>query len=232
MRVAVAQPLTRPGELLANVAAHVGAVRHAGARLVVFPELSLTGYAIDAPVVDPRSPALRPLVEVCAEIGTTALAGAPLRVGEGEDAARGIGVLAIDAAGVRPVYVKMNLGPTESRRFEAGRRPCRLDLQGWRVGVGVCRDTRMSEHLAATAALGIDLYVAGLAHAPAEEPAIEARAARIRQRFEIPVAFAVYAGTDGGADASCGGSALWDMSGRCLATCTAEPGEVAIAVLT
>ncbi|MBY8850513.1 hypothetical protein [Saccharothrix longispora] len=47
--------------------AHAEAVRAARARVVVFPELSLTGYHFDAPVVSPDAPA--PLVAACAETG-------------------------------------------------------------------------------------------------------------------------------------------------------------------
>lgn len=42
--IAVAQPLCVPYDVAANAAAHAAAVRSAGARVVVFPELSLTGY--------------------------------------------------------------------------------------------------------------------------------------------------------------------------------------------
>lgn len=233
LRVAVAQPLTRLGDLAGNVAAHVAAVLGASSRLVVFPELSLTGYAYDAPVVDPRSPALVPLVKACAEADCVALVGAPLRLRLGASGARGIGVLAIDADGVRPAYMKMNLGPKEATRFVAGERAARIEVDGWRVGIGVCKDTGQTDHLARTAALGIDLYVAGHVHAPQESRMVADRAARIRDRYAVPVAFAQYAGAAGsGYPVTSGNSAIWGLDGQVLARCTSHPGDVAEAVLT
>ncbi|GJO98261.1 hypothetical protein NJB18001_10260 [Mycobacterium marinum] len=44
--VAVAQPRTVMGAVAANVDAHAALIRRANARLVVFPELSLTGYQL------------------------------------------------------------------------------------------------------------------------------------------------------------------------------------------
>ena len=44
LTVAVAQPATVTGDLAANALRHAEAVVSSGARLVVFPELSLTGY--------------------------------------------------------------------------------------------------------------------------------------------------------------------------------------------
>lgn len=225
--------MTRLRDLAGNVAAHASAVIGAAARLVVFPELSLTGYSPQAPVVDPRSPALTPLVEACAEAGTTALVGAPIRISSGHAGERGIGVLAVDGDGIRPAYVKMHLGAEEAKRFVPGRAPARIDIDGWRIGLGVCKDTRKSRHLAETAALGIDLYVAGLVHAPHEAGELAARAARIRDRYAVPVAFAGFAGrTGGGYPSTSGRSTIWDVDGRLLAACGSQPGEVAVAVLT
>ncbi len=46
--IAVAQPPCLPCDVAANAATHAATVREAGARVVVFPELSLTGYEFDA----------------------------------------------------------------------------------------------------------------------------------------------------------------------------------------
>ena len=51
LKIAAAQPLTRSGEIGLNGIAHAAAVRSAGARVVVFPEMSLTGYELDATAI-------------------------------------------------------------------------------------------------------------------------------------------------------------------------------------
>ena len=69
-----------PHDVAANARAHVAAIRApeaVGARVVVFPELSLTGYELDAAPVDPGDERLQPIVAACADTGTVALAGRP-----------------------------------------------------------------------------------------------------------------------------------------------------------
>jgi len=78
LSVAVAQPPCVAHDVAANARAHAAAIRDAGARVVVFPELSLTGYELDAAPVDPADPRLAPITGACARTGTVALAGAPV----------------------------------------------------------------------------------------------------------------------------------------------------------
>jgi predicted amidohydrolase len=162
LSIAVAQPACVAFDVAANAVAHADVVRAAGARVVVFPELSLTGYELTAPVLDPSDERLRPLVDACRETGTVALAGAPV-------AGRFIAKLTVTGAGARVAYTKLYLGGAEPSRFLAGDGPAVVDVDGWRLGLAICKDTGVAEHAAATVALGVDVYVAGLCEQP--EPA-------------------------------------------------------------
>ncbi len=73
LQLAVVQPPCVTGALAANAEAHALSVLAARARLVVFPELSLTGYDLEARAVAVDEPALSAVVEACATTGTTAL---------------------------------------------------------------------------------------------------------------------------------------------------------------
>jgi predicted amidohydrolase len=213
LSVAAAQPPCLPLDVEANVAAHAAAVRAAGARLVVFPELSLTGYALEAPAIAPGDPRLAPLSQACAETGTTALVGAPV-----ED--RYIGVLAVDGAGARIVYRKMCLGGDEPRHFSRGSAPAALELDGTRLGLAVCKDTGSPEHAAATAALGIDAYVAGIVHRAGEGDLHEQRARRIARDHGVWVVIASAAD-------EVGRSGIWAPGGDLVAQAGPEPGGLA-----
>ncbi|MFC7449786.1 carbon-nitrogen hydrolase family protein [Rhodococcus daqingensis] len=227
IRVAVAQPATVLGSLSGNVAAHARAVNRAAADLVVFPEMSLSGYAMDAPTVALDDPRLGPLIAACRHTGAIALVGAPVHTGTGTGG-RGIGVLAVSGDGATVAYIKMSLGAEEARHFESGHAPASIEVRGRRVGIGVCRDTRIAHHLDSTAALGIDVYVAGLVHAPAELAELDARARRIAAAHDVPVAFAGFAGpTGGGFGQTSGGSGVWDRTGTVLRQLGAEPDAVA-----
>jgi predicted amidohydrolase len=48
LRIAVAQPVCVRHDVAGNAVRHARVVRSARARVVVFPELSLTGYELDA----------------------------------------------------------------------------------------------------------------------------------------------------------------------------------------
>jgi predicted amidohydrolase len=223
--LAVAPPPTTAGDVSANVTAHAVLIRAAAARVVVFPEMSLTGYELDAPPLDPGDPRLAPLVDVCALTGTTALAGAPV---DGPY----IGVLAIDGSGVTVAYRKMNPGGGEPARFLAGTDPAVIEVDGWRIGLAVCRDTGLPDQAAATASLGMDVYAAGLADHPHEDVIQESRAQRVARDHGVWVAFASFAGpTGGGYPETAGRSGIWSPSGTVVARAGRTPGDFARAVL-
>ena len=140
---------------------HARAVVGARARLVVFPELSLTGYELDAALVEPGDAALDPIVAACAATGSTALVGAPV---PGPGGRAYIAMLEVSPAGVAVLYRKQWIGGDEAVRFSPGDEPTVFEVDGWRLGVGICRDTGIGEHVERMAELDIDAYVAGLVH--------------------------------------------------------------------
>jgi predicted amidohydrolase len=230
LTVAVAQPLCVPGEIALNAVAHAEAVRAACARVVVFPELSLTGYSFDAPPVAPDDPRLAPIVDACAETGTLALVGAPV---DDLDGRSYIAMLAVEGSGVRVAYRKFNVHSTETGRFCAGPTDhAVLDVDGWRLGLAICRDTGIPGHSAAAAAAGIDLYAAGILEHSADAAVPAERARRISKDHGVWVAIASFAGSTGeGYDDALGRSAIWAPDGQVQAQAGPETGEVARAAL-
>lgn len=223
LSVAVAQPRIVAHDLAANIATHAAVVRAAGTRLVVFPEMSLTGYELEASTVDVDDPRLAPLVEACAESGAVALAGAPI-------AGPHIAMLAVDGAGVSVAYRKINLAGDEPARFVPGDKPAVIEVDGWRLGLAICKDTGVPRHAAETAALGIDAYVAGVAE---DRPDVLAeRAHRTATTLGVWVAVASFAGpTGGGFDTTAGRSTVVSPAGEVVARASAEPGDLARATL-
>jgi predicted amidohydrolase len=237
LSVAVAQPSCVPYDVGANVATHAAAVRAAGARVVVFPELSLTGYELDAPPVAVEDPRLAPLVEACAEVGAVALVGAPVSDGQRRESdgqrsesdgqrREHIATLAVDGAGVSVAYRKTWVDTTETR-FASGE-PAVLVVDGWRLGLAICKDTGIAQHAADTAALGIDAYVAGTLMFDHEVGVQDERARRIAVTHGVRVAFASFAApTGGGYSQPAGHSGIWGADGVVLARSGAEPDAVA-----
>ncbi|WP_416981254.1 carbon-nitrogen hydrolase family protein [Streptomyces sp. T028] len=223
LSIAVAQPRCTAYDVTANAVAHAEAVRAADARVVVFPEMSLTGYELDAVPVVPDDERLAPIVAACAETGTLALVGAPVPGPR-------IGILAVDGEGARVAYGKVYLHGSEAARFVPGE-PAVIEVDGWRLGLAVCRDTGIPEHAAKTAALGIDGYAAGVVHADHEAEVHGERARRVAADHGVWVVTAAFAGpTGGGFDRTSGRSGIWSADGELVAEASVAPDESARAV--
>jgi predicted amidohydrolase len=229
LTIAVVQPRCAAKDVRANALEHAAVIRRVEARLIVFPELSLTGYELDATPVAVDDDELAPIIEACAETGAVALVGAPVAGEEGNN----ISTLRVDAGGAEVAYRKSHLGGNEPQWFAPGGGAVAIDVDGWRVGLGICKDTGVDAHVAAVAALGVDLYVAGLVHLPEELDIQEQRAARIARACDAYVGFASFAGPTGGAYASTAGvSSIWAADGTALARAGTEPGDAARFALT
>ncbi|MFV2107376.1 carbon-nitrogen hydrolase family protein [Micromonospora sp. LOL_015] len=241
LTLTVAQPPTVGHDVAANALAHADAVRTAGAmrdgdaqpaagQVVLFPEMSLTGYELDAAPVDPDDARLAPIVDACRETGSLALVGAPVT---GDKGHRHIGVLAVDGGGARVAYRKMFLGGAEPAHFTPGPAPAVVEVAGWRLGLAVCKDTGVPERAAVTAALGIDAYLAGAVDAPHESVVQQQRAARVTAAHRVRVAIASFAGgTGGGYTETAGRSRIWAPDGRLVAEAGPQPGELARATFS
>lgn len=227
--LAAAQPLCIPYDVAVNAVTHAAAVRSAGARVVVFPELSLTGYELDAPAITAGDPRLRPIVAACAETGSLALVGAPV---QGEAGRSHIGMLAIEGSGAAMAYRKVWLGGDEPNRFTPGREPAVLDVDGWRLGLAICKDTGIPQHAADTAALGMDVYVAGVLETAEDAARQDERARRVTAEHRVWVAVASFAGsTGGGFGHAAGGSGIWSPDGVLVARAGPETGAIVRATL-
>lgn len=190
----------------------------------------MTGYELDAEPVSPDDQALMPIVEACADANSVALVGAPVA---GTDGRPHIGTLQIGPNGIVVAYRKCYLGGEEPGRFAPGGGPVAFELDGWRIGLGICKDTGVEQHILATADLNIDLYAAGLVHLPSELEMQENRAIRIAHACSAYVAFASFAGpTGGGFDHTAGVSSIWSTHGTAITRASSQPGELARATLS
>jgi predicted amidohydrolase len=234
LTVAAAQPDLRPGELAFNVRAHVEAIRAADARLVVFPELSLSSYSLAAPSVAVDDPALDAITAACAETGTVALAGLPLKEGDAEF----IAALRIDGDGVAVIYRKMHPTENESRRFQAATEPVVMELDGWRLGMAICRDTMMFEHAPGVVEFakrsgigGIDAYVAGALYTPNGLVKRDKRMPQLARGYGMWVVQACFAGHGSDYPDAAGHSAVWAPDGTVAARADDRPGRIVRAEL-
>jgi predicted amidohydrolase len=192
--------------------------------------MSLTGYELDAPTVAVDDARLQPIIEACAERGSVALVGAPV---DGDRGRSHIAMLAVDGAGVTVAYRKMWLGGAEPDRFTAGTQPAVLEIDAWRLGLAICKDTGVPRHASDTAALGVDAYVASVCESAEDDSIKDERARRIAVDHELWVAVASFAGsTGGGFSTTAGRSAIWSPWGAVVAHAGPAVRAIARATLT
>lgn len=211
---AIAQPVVARGDIAANAARHVALAQAAachGARLVLFPELALTGYEpalAEALALDPRDPRLEPLRDAAIRLGLVLVTGAPWRA----DGLPRIAAPAFLPDGTLQVYTKQHLHPGEEADFAAGDGGAGLRLNGTHVALAVCAEIAHADHPAAAARGGADLYAASVL---VSEKGYEHDAGLLRgyaREHRMPVAMANHGGPTGGW-VSAGRSALWDENG-------------------
>jgi predicted amidohydrolase len=164
--VALAQVNPACGDLEVNVKMHVAQVEQAleaGADLIVFPELSLTGYSLKDQTLDIMRPAdcpeFAPLRELSRHIAICAGF-----VEQGEDGIPYNSAFFMDAGEVRHVHRKMYLpthGMFEELRFLGrGRELSVFDTRFGRTGIVICRDLFHPLEVSTMAALGVELLLA------------------------------------------------------------------------
>jgi predicted amidohydrolase len=229
LTLAVAHPRCVAYDVAVNALTHAATARAAGTRVVVLPELSLTGYELDAPAITAEDARLAPIIAACSETGSVALVGAPV---QGEAGRSHIAMVAVNGSGASVAYHKMWLGAAEAERFSPGRQPAVLDVEGWRLGLAICKDTGVQQHTAYTAARGMDVYVAGVLESVEEAARQEERARRVATDHRVWVAVASFAGSTGGGYAQAAGrSAIWGPGGVLVTQAGPEPGAIARAML-
>ncbi|WP_188296417.1 carbon-nitrogen hydrolase family protein [Streptomyces sp. CBMA156] len=228
LRIATVQTGAVAGDIPANAAEAAALIREAagaGARLVLFAEKFLSGYEPELirtdPVryaVGPDDPRLAPIAEACRETGTVAIVGAAVR--DGADLRISALVLGRDGGFVTR-YDKQHLFRSERDHFRPGSAGCTLELDGWRLGLGVCYDSGFPEHARAAALDGCHAYLVGalfsVGHGHHESRTWFPARALDNTLYTV---LANHIGRTGGRH-TCGGSAVWGPDGRLIA----EAGE-------
>ncbi|MFI5644342.1 carbon-nitrogen hydrolase family protein [Kitasatospora sp. NPDC051705] len=228
LRIATVQARAVAGDIAANAAQAAELIREAaraGARLVLFAEKFLAGYEIGlitsdplTHAVQPADPRLAPVADACRATGTAAIVGAAVQ--DGADLRISALVIGPDGGFVTR-YDKQFLFKAERDHFRPGTTGCTLELDGWRLGLGVCYDSGFPEHARAAALDGCHAYLVGalfsVGHGHHESRTWFPARALDNTLYTV---LANHIGHTGGWH-TCGGSAVWAPDGRLLA----EAGE-------
>ncbi|MDT0451667.1 carbon-nitrogen hydrolase family protein [Streptomyces hesseae] len=237
MIIAAAQFTARPCDVTANVTRMAGLVAEAGERgaaLVVFPELAVTGYELDAITGDPGrltlapdDARLDPLRAACRTAGVAAAVNCAGRAPAGPT----ISTFVYGPDGeLLTRYDKRHVTETEAAAgFTTGTEDGRFTLAGVAFGLAICFDAHFPDLACRAAADGCDVLLAS---------SLYGRGGGARERMEIfpalaesnglHVLLANHVGEAGPYDA-CGLSAIWGPDGGLLAEGPSEEAGLTLA---
>jgi predicted amidohydrolase len=227
----------------ANLAQHGELARLAareGAEVVVFPELSLTGYELElgpALAFSAEDTRLEPLIAVARAASLTLIAGAPLRLASGLH----IGAFIIAPDGTLTLHTKRHLGafdpeaadggtlpPAEDTIFTPGPLCPLLTLSSYTALVAICAESMQPWVMKQARARGAQAYLTSHFSLPRDRDARIDGFARFAAHASMPVVFANYGGPSAGLEAS-GGSAILSERGELVCQLPARGEGLAIA---
>jgi predicted amidohydrolase len=219
MKLCAVQLASLKGDLPGNLQRHLVCIEQAaalGAELVVFPELSLTGYEPSVarqaalPVTSAR---LDPLQAACDRLGITVAVGLPLPTPDGIR----IGMPIFCPEAPRQVYAKQRLHDDELPYFTPGNQALLLEVGEHRVAPAICYESMFMAHAAVARERGADLYLVSVAKTAKGIREGYAHYPEVARELGMPV---LMANCVGPADTfiGAGGSAAWDSQGHLLAS--------------
>lgn len=224
MRMALLQCPSRPLDVPGNLQRLHAAARQAkagGARLLVCPEMFLTGYAIGADEVRrlaeyPAGDSLQQVAAIALDTGIAIVYGYPERDAEGllYNAAQ-----FVDSSGTSLCnYRKIHLyGELDKRQFSrSDRAPALFEFAGWKVGMLICYDIEFPESARYLASHGADLILVPTANMEPYLFVAQNLVACRAYENQVYVAYANYCGAENSLT-YCGLSSIVSPAGITLA---------------
>ena len=217
--IAAAQLSSVKGDIEANIRNHtrflsIAVKNHVD--VVIFPELSLTGYEPEiasVSTINIDDQRLSPLRKFAEHYNLTAIVGAPVSCRSGKPY---IGSLILDS--LHPaIYLKRHLHPGEEAYFTAGdQESCIIHKNGENVGVAICADIDHPCHPKEAAKNGASIYAAGVVMMNGYSES-KKQLQQYAREYSMAVVMANYNAPTGKYH-PVGKSAVWDNSGNSLAS--------------
>ncbi|MFI5152511.1 MAG: carbon-nitrogen hydrolase family protein [Chitinophagales bacterium] len=214
MKISLAQARPVPGNIQANIANHLKLIKLAAsidADMIIFPELSITGYepklasALATQLDDHRFNGFQDLSDKHAMVIGI---GMPLRVSGGIS----IGMIIFQPDRPRSHYTKKYLHPDEEPYFVSKESAIDSISIDQKIALAICYEISVDDHAEATARRAASVYLASVDKTTRGiEQAIE-RLSAIAKKYSVTALVANCAGTcDGGV---CGGkTSIWNRQG-------------------
>lgn len=225
LKISVVQMLSQSGKLQENAEemyAHMQKAKATHTDVIVFPELQLCNYDMEAfqtmpasMYVTETSPVVQYLQEKCKELGIGAIIGACVMHDNG---LCGNSSLIINQTGkLMGTYDKTSIWCGEAHCFPyAGKTLKIFDFDGFKIGMAICYDSGFPEHFRALAKAGADAVVSLNAFAHGDEEFRYHHYWPLRAIENTVYVISANAIGDAGTRAHFGKSKILDPNGRLL----------------
>ncbi|MDQ7095071.1 carbon-nitrogen hydrolase family protein [Desulfosporosinus sp. PR] len=219
MKVAVAQTRPKKGDILQNLHEHYRLIRLAadnGVKLIVFPEMSITGYQrelaknLSFTENDSRLGKLR---ELAVDNNIIIIAGAPIKM----DSGLYIGSFVIFPDNSISIYTKqfLHTGEDEFFRSSFDYNPI-IKLDNERISLAICADIDNPVHAENANKVDCTIYVASIFFTPTGMTEAYNLLSNYAKMYSMNVLMSNYCGESWGLESG-GKSALWSNKGDLIA---------------
>lgn len=221
LKIAVAQVTSLKGNVDENINTHLRVIKKAselGVSYIVFPELSLTGYAPEVAAglaFSSSDKRLQPLIDSVIKNDIKIGVGAPLQSSELPK----IGLIIISQSGAVDTYEKMHLHAGEEAYFSHGTNHNLVTIGNTKIANAICADTNNLTHARTCSELGAAVYMAGVFITDSGYDSDTAIMASYASKYNMLVAMANH-NQQAGNWSSIGKSAIWSNTG--LLACASE----------
>jgi predicted amidohydrolase len=216
MKICIAQTRAVKGDIKANLANHKKSIELAaahGAKMIIFPELSLTGYEPDLAntlATNKDDERFNELQQVSDEKNIVIGAGIPVRSDKGIQ----IGMILFRPFQSRQTYFKQYLHPDEEPWFIKG--PSQKVLEGVNdIALAICYEISVPGHAGQAHENGAEIYIASVAKTVGGMEKAFETLAMTAKKYSMVVLVSNCVGECEGKEAG-GRSAIWNEKGTLL----------------
>lgn len=228
-------------ENLKRIEEYIRFTRAEGARLIVFPEMSITGYInpdkYPSTVLSLESEPVRRIIELSGQYGAAVVAGFVEKNLSGKPF---ITQIAATDGRLQAVYRKIHVAEDETAWFDSGEKPISFICDGIRIGLAVCADIHHESLFAEYASEGAKLIIESAAPGLYGEQATRdwqsgydwwqgvcrSKLGSYAKKYGVAIAVSTQAGRTEDEDFP-GGGYLFAADGECIKE-TADWGEGAL----
>lgn len=229
MKIAAAQIQPVKGDILKNIENHKIVINAAVAHhvdMIIFPELSITGYEpelADQLSIHYEDSVLDIFQKTADENNINITVGMPTK----SDDRLYISTVIFQPGRKREVYSKRNLFSTETSVFSKGNNFCQLEIVQNKISLAICYDLSDPLHSHEAYQKGSNIYTASVLNSinGIEEDLI--KLSNIAAKYHMHVVMANFIGESGGYECA-GKSSVWSKNGTLLGQLNSENAGILI----